>query len=106
MSNLTDNTFYTPKHSSMKQGNYKYSTFEKKLKFLKKKGNIITFKEPFYPWGTAGESRKQIIVGGLNKLRTGEIKIIGEFYDSDWCKSQDKLIEAIDWKRMEEMHSF
>lgn len=91
----------------MKQDNnqYRYGTYEKRLKFLKKKGNIVTFKEPFYPRGTANESRTQIIVEGLNKLRTGEIKIIGEFYDSDWYKTQEKLIEAIDWKRMEEMHS-
>lgn len=106
MSNLADNIYYTTKYYFMKQEHKKYDTIEKRLKFLKKKGNIITFTKPFYPWGTAGESRTQIIVEGLKKLRTGEIKIIGEFYDSDRYKSEEDLIEAIDWKRMEEMHSF
>lgn len=84
----------------------RYDTHEKKLQFLKKKGNIITFKESFYPKGTASESRKQIIVHSLKQHRTGEVKIVGPYYDSDWYKSQDELMDAIDWNLMEEMHSF
>lgn len=86
--------------------NNRYDTYEKKLQFLKKKGNIITFKKPFYPQGTPNENRRQIIVHSLKRQRTGEIKIAGAYYDSDWYKSQDELIDAIDWNLMEEMHSF
>ena len=86
--------------------NNRYDTYEKKLNFLKKKGNIITFKEPFHPRGTANESWKQIVVHRLEQNRTGEIRIVGPYYDSVWYKSQDELIDAIDWNLMEEMHSF
>jgi hypothetical protein len=89
-----------------KNKRYRYDTSEKKMKFLRKKGNIITFKKPFYPRGTANEGRIQIIVEQLRRHRTGETKIIGTFYDSDWYKNSDELINAIDWDRMEEMHAF
>lgn len=82
----------------------KYDTLDKKIQFLKKKGNIITFKEPFYPNGTANDSRKQIIVGKLKQHRTDEVKIIGEFYDSNWYKNINELLDAIDWNLMEKMH--
>jgi hypothetical protein len=82
-----------------------YGTTEKKLKFLRKKGNIITFKEPFYPRGTANESRQQIIVHSINKERSGAVKIEGQYYDSNWYDSIEALLEAIDWNWMENAHS-
>lgn len=84
----------------------KYDTLNKMTQFLKKKGNIITFKEPFYPNGTANDSRIQIIVEKLQQQRTGEVKIIGAFYDSNWYKNLDELLDAIDWDLMEKMHCF
>jgi len=82
----------------------KYDTLNKKIQFLKKKGNLITFKKPFYPNGTANESRTQIIVEKLKRHRTGEVKITGVFYDSNWYKTIDELLDAIDWNWMEQMH--
>ncbi|RKE52456.1 hypothetical protein [Sphingobacterium detergens] len=83
----------------------KYDTTEKRAKFLRKKGSIITFKKPFYPNGTLNESRRQIIVIQLQKDRSGAVKIIGNFYDSNWYDSLDDLINSIDWKWMESAHS-
>ena len=92
----------------MKQNNQKkrYDTQEKKMKFLTKKGNIITFKKPFFPNGTANESRTQIVTKGISKDPSGAVKIIGSFYDGTWYKNIDELLEAIDWDWMEEAHSF
>lgn len=84
----------------------RYDTREKRIQFLKRKGSIITFKSPFYPRGTANGSRIQIIVVRINEQRAGGIKIVGEFYDSDWYDSLDALLNAIDWDEMEVMHSF
>jgi hypothetical protein len=83
----------------------RYGTTEKKLKFLKKAGNIVTFKEPFYPWGTANESRLQIIIHRIKKDRAGGVKIDGQYYDSNWYDDIGALLEAIDWEWMEDAHS-
>ncbi len=64
----------------------KYDTPQKRLAAVRKKGNIITFKEP-YSW--MGESFKQIIVYGMEKER-GAVKIISGNRDSKWYKSIDK----------------
>ncbi|MYY43985.1 hypothetical protein [Elizabethkingia anophelis] len=82
----------------------KYDTTEKRMKFLKKKGNIITFKKPFYPHGTLNESRSQIIVNRLQKTKAGSVKIIGNYYDTNWYNSIDALLESIDWQWMEAVH--
>ncbi|SKA33195.1 hypothetical protein SAMN04488128_103788 [Chitinophaga eiseniae] len=81
-----------------------YDSKEKQLKSLKRKGNIITFKNPIYPWGTSGESRNQIIVHSLQVFRDGAVRIIGNSYDTDWYADIDKLLDAIDWQWMEGAH--
>lgn len=89
----------------MKKDNPKlYNTEEKKRKFLKK-GNIITFKHPFYPFGTFNGSRKQIIVNRVHKDRSNAVKIEGSGYDSSWYENMNSLFEAIDWDWMEKAHS-
>lgn len=82
-----------------------YDTTEKRTKFLKKKGSIITFKKPFYPNGTANGSRQQIIVIRLNRSRDGSVKIEGNYYDSNWYDNLNDLIDSIDWEWMESAHS-
>ena len=52
-----------------------YDTDEKKLKALNKKGNLITFKKPFYPRGTSEQGYTQIGVTGIRKEKSGTIKI-------------------------------
>lgn len=82
-----------------------YDTHEKKLKTIKKKGNIITFKKKFYPKGTANQGYTQILVAGIRREKSGAIKIEGQWYDSDWYDSEDKLIDAINWEWMENAHA-
>ncbi|WP_217607211.1 hypothetical protein [Chitinophaga sp. GbtcB8] len=86
----------------MKQtdNNMLFDTNEKKLKFVRKRNNIVMFKEPFYPWGTAHESRQQVLVAGIRKCKDA-IKIVGQFYDSNWYDSIEALLDAIDWDWME-----
>lgn len=83
----------------------KYDTDEKRIKFLRAKGNIITFKEKFYPRGTANPGRLQIIVCSIEKACNGSVKISGSFYDSNWYNSKEELVDAIDWEEMEQMHA-
>jgi len=82
-----------------------YDTDEKKLKAIRKKGNIITFKKPFYPKGTANEGRTQILITGIRKEKSGAIKLEGQGYDSNWYKSVNELSDAIDWEWMESVHT-
>lgn len=82
-----------------------YDTDEKKMKAIKKKGNIITFKWPFHPRGTANKNHTQIIVTGIRKERSGAIKIEGRGYDSDWYDNTNDLFDAIDWEWMEKAHT-
>lgn len=82
-----------------------YDTHEKKLKTIKTKGNIITFKKTFYPRGTANQGYTQILVTGLKKDKSGAVKIEGQWYDSDWYKNMDDLLNAINWEWMEQVHS-
>lgn len=81
-----------------------YDTAEKRLKAIRKKRNIITFKEQFYPRGTSEQGYKQIMVMGVKKDRSGAIKILGQSYDSNWYNSVDELINAVDWEWMEQAH--
>ncbi len=84
----------------------KYGTKEKREKFIRRRGNMITFKQPFYPGGTSGDSKTQIISGGIEKARkSASVKIIGQWgYDSPWYNSMDDLIDAIDWDWIERAH--
>lgn len=79
----------------------KYDTLEKRLKFVKKKGNLITFKKPFR-W--MGEDFTQLVTNGIQKQQ-GSLQIIGFNRDSNWYKGWDELIDSIDWDKMEEWHS-
>lgn len=78
-----------------------YDTIAKRIKVIKKKGNIITFKEPF-SW--KGAVYTQILVTGFKK-QNGSVKIIGTNRDSNWYNSMNDLLNAIDWERMEEWHN-
>lgn len=109
-----DHTDISPKHK-LAGGGALYDTKEKRIAFLKKKGSLITFKEPFYPAGTAGGSKVQVIstgvkynkrINGRSLKNTEEIKIVGQTTDSPWFKNMDALLEAIDWEKMEAYHSF
>ena len=83
----------------MKTGK-KYDTLDKRIKAVKQKGQIITFKEPFN-W--MGEFFRQIGVTGFKKQRN-YVKIIGFGRDSQWYDSLESLIEAVDWEWMEKAH--
>lgn len=80
-----------------------YDTNEKKLKAIRK-GSILTFKEPFYPKGTANGGYTQIAVTGIRKEKSGAIKLIGFGHDSPWYENENQLIEALDWEWMEAAH--
>ena len=82
----------------------KYDTTEKRIATLKKKGNIITFKELFYPRGTSEKGFSQILVEGLEKNKGGAVKIIGFTRDTKWFDTITDLIEAVDWDLMEKWH--
>ena len=77
-----------------------YDTKEKRAKFVRKRGNIVTFKKPFN-W--KGEFFTQIMVGYLEKSQ-GHVKINGFARDSNWYESIDDLLDAIDWAQMEKWH--
>ena len=78
----------------------KYDTYSKRLKTVRKKGNIITFKKPFRWMGT---DYLQILSQGIRKQQ-GHFKIVGSSRDSDWYDSMEDLIEAVDWDLMERWH--
>jgi len=82
-----------------------YDTDEKKWKAIKTKGNIITFKKPFYPRGTSEQGFTQIGVTGIRREKSGAIKIEGFGRDSDWYKSPKELFAAINWEWMESVHT-
>jgi hypothetical protein len=74
-------------------------TDAKKEAILKKKGNIIIFKEVLEP---TDEGRKSISVQGFVKSRkTGAVKIEGSAYDTQWFDSMQDLINAVDWSKWE-----
>lgn len=82
----------------------KYDTLEKKIATVKKKGNIITFKERFFPRGTANQGFIQILVTGFKKDKSGAVKIEGRAFDSNWYTNINELIEAVDFKLMGDWH--
>lgn len=79
----------------------KYDTNEKRIKFIKKKGNIITFKKTFR-W--KGDDFSQILVTGFEKSK-GSVKVIGMGRDTPWYSSMEELIQSIDWDLMEGWHT-
>ena len=81
--------------------NEKYYTKEQKTKTLKRKGSIITFKEPFW-WN--GERFIQIMVQGIEKEK-GSVKIIGFSRNTKWFDSMKDLIKAVNWNLMEHWQS-
>lgn len=78
-----------------------YDTLEKRIKAVKRKGQIITFKEPFN-W--MGEYFRQIGVAGFKK-QVDYVKIIGFATDSPWYDSLDSLLDTVDWEWMEKAHA-
>jgi len=77
----------------------KYDTFKKKVNFLKKKGNIVTFKQKI-------SGRKQTIIDKLEKSRKSDrVRLHGQFgYDTPWFDNMDELISVVDWDWMERVH--
>lgn len=78
-----------------------FNTLEKKLKALKTKGKIITFKKPL-----PGSKSYQVIVQKVIKDKEGSVKIEGTCHDSPWFKDLNHLLKAVDWKFMESAASF
>lgn len=85
-------------------GKVLYQSEEQKTGFLSKRGNIVTFKEPFYPNGMANKGYMQIIVSKLEKDPTGAVRIAGPLYDTPWNKNLATLLNAVDWDWMAEAH--
>ena len=79
-----------------------YDTREKRLKTLKQKGNIITFKVPFM-W--KGVSYSQIDITHFKVEKSGACMIIGYTRDTPRFETIDNLISAIDWDIMEKWHA-
>lgn len=77
----------------------KYDTFKKKVNFLKKKGNIVTFKRKI-------EGRNQTIIDKLETAKhSSYVRIHGQFgYSTSWFDTIDDLIDVVDWKWMEARH--
>ncbi|CAN5728212.1 hypothetical protein BH11BAC7_BH11BAC7_21210 [soil metagenome] len=78
-----------------------YDTNEKRIAFLKKEGNIVTFKKPV-KWKEREFS--QILISRLEESKAG-VKVIGMYRDSPLYKRIDQLLKAIDWELMERWHS-
>ena len=79
-----------------------YDTREKKLNFIRTRGNIITFKEPSSPRGAT-----QIIVDEfVDEEESGEVKIEGPWCGTPWHRNVDELLDAIDWEWMEAAHTW
>lgn len=76
----------------------KYDTDRDKLKFLKKKGNIVTFKKQI-------KGRWQAVITKLESGKNGGYRIHGvKGFVSPWYKSADDMMDAIDWEFMEQNH--
>ena len=78
----------------------RYDTEEKRINFLKKEGNIITFKTPFN-W--KGDSYTQILIKEFLESN-GNVKLIGFGRDTKWYNNIDELIDSVDWECMESNH--
>ena len=73
-----------------------------KLKHVKKKGNILTFKKEDVEFN--GSPRKQIIVDKFKKSAKGvyiegqKLPMIGGAMKTKVFKSEEELVDAVDWK--------
>jgi hypothetical protein len=73
----------------------KYQTNEQKLKALKNKGLIVTFKEAQYA------SVRQFILVKIKKTKS-KIQLIGEWdRNSKEYNTEEELLNSIDWSFME-----
>jgi hypothetical protein len=88
------------------EGIPKYNTTKKRINFVKEKGNIITFKEMFYPRGTSEKGYDQILVRKFITDKKGNVKIEGMGRDTNWYKNINELLNAIDWEQMEAWHKY
>ncbi len=79
----------------------KYGSKQSRLKFIQKKGSIITFKKPFQ-WKDS--EYFQILSQGIKK-NGASVKIVGFGRDTQWFNSFDELLDAIDWNLMESWHN-
>ncbi len=76
---------------------------DQKLKIIKAKGNIIDFIVP------KGEKRNfwQVIgTGNIKKTSDGQYYLEGRVINSPMFKSNDDLIDGVDWKSMERRRQF
>jgi hypothetical protein len=71
-----------------------YDTRAKKIAFIRKKGNIVTFKY-------GGE---QFIITELEKFGDNYI-LHGDFGKATFPQSMDNLLKSIAWERMEKWHN-
>jgi hypothetical protein len=78
----------------------RYDTKEKRIKTLKKVGNIITFKTPII-W--KGDPFSQILISEFIESKN-KVKIIGFGRDTKWYENIDELIDSVDWEWMEKNH--
>ena len=78
----------------------RYDTKEKKINFLQKEGNIITFKTPFN-W--KGDPFSQILISEFIESKN-KVKIIGFGRDTKWYNDIDELIDSVNWEWMESNH--
>ena len=76
--------------------------YEGKLKHVKKKGNVITFKNKDVEF--RGEQRRQIIVNKVKKSKNGvslegeKMEFLGgDFAKTKTFKSEEELVDAVDW---------
>lgn len=83
-----------------------YNTKAKRLAYLNKEGHILTFKKSF---NYNGKSLSQIIVKKLETNHKKQVRILGYglpiAVNSPWYENINMLIDAIDWKWMEESHA-
>lgn len=74
---------------------FSFKTDEEKRAFIKL-GNIITFKKPLPDF-----PNQQIAISKIKRDKSGAIKIINPFgTESPWFKSEQDLIDAINWDWM------
>lgn len=72
-------------------------TMDQKVKAIRKKGNILTFKKPL-KW--KGDEYKQILITQVEKSQ-GSYRLHSEIFYTQWAKSLEELTELIDWKDWE-----
>lgn len=76
-----------------------------RLKFLGKKGNVITFKKPFKMQDSklSPDMMKKNKSGMVSQVVASELKgnqIIGTLYSTPKFKSEKELLDAVNWQWM------